>query len=124
MPAALAVLAAVVLYVTLPARLGRGAGKGLQLLEGLDHRPIVSVPVACELTGLTIANANSLVTQFPDLRLLGEITGRKRDHRFAYHPYLDLLAERETHDEPPAVTDTPPPRDDVCAAAVAAGAPR
>ena len=60
-------------------------------LEGIDHRPIVSVPVASELTGLTLANADTLVKQFTDLRLLGEITGRKRDRRFAYRPYFDLL---------------------------------
>jgi cell filamentation protein, protein adenylyltransferase len=97
----------------LTARLGRGAGKGLQLLEGLYHRPIVSVPVASELTGLTFANANTLVKQFTELRLLGEITGRKRGRRFAYHPYLDLLAEREPNDEPPAVTETIASRADV-----------
>jgi Fic family protein len=77
-------------------RLGRGAGRGLQLLEGLYHRPIVTVQTVAGLTGLAFANANALVGQLVELGLLSEITGRKRDRRFAYGPYLKLLADDET----------------------------
>ncbi|MDQ3701968.1 MAG: Fic family protein [Chloroflexota bacterium] len=73
------------------ARMGRGVGKGLQLLESLYQRPIVSVPVVSEVTGLAFANASALVRQLAGLGLLREITGRKRDRRFSYYSYLALF---------------------------------
>ncbi|MHB0877443.1 MAG: Fic family protein [Anaerolineae bacterium] len=75
--------------------LGRGAARGLLLLESLYHQPIVSVEVVGEVTGLTYPNANALVGQLVDMGLLTETTGRKRNRRFAYAPYLALFAESD-----------------------------
>ena len=74
-------------------RLGRASGKALQLLERLYFRPIVSVPAILEITGLSFANANSLARQLGTIGLLQETTGRKRNRRFSYHPYLELFEE-------------------------------
>lgn len=75
-------------------RLGRVSAKGLQLLERLYFRPIVSVQTIMEITGLSFANANSLARQFEKIRLLQETTGRKRNRRFSYDPYLRLFQDR------------------------------
>jgi len=76
-------------------RLGRASGKALQLLERLYFRPIVSVPAIMEMTGLSFANANSLARQLETVGLLRETTGRKRNRRFSYQPYLSLFGEEQ-----------------------------
>ena len=79
----------------LALQLGRGAARGLVLLESLYHQPLVSVEAVAEVTALKYPNANALVAQLVDMGLLAEITGRKRNRRFAYAPYLALFAEPE-----------------------------
>jgi len=71
--------------------LGRGARAGLQLLESLFQRPILSVQGASAASDLSFPNANRLVAELTDLGLLREITGRKRNRVFAYDAYLKLL---------------------------------
>ena len=56
-------------------------------------RPVISVQHASEVTGLAYPNANNLVSKFEELRLLREISGQKRNRRFAYEPYLQLFAD-------------------------------
>jgi Fic family protein len=70
---------------------GRGAQKALLLLEGLYFRPHLSVASAASITSLTFPNANSLVAQFVELGLLVEVTGRRRDRRFLFDPYVEIL---------------------------------
>jgi len=77
------------------SRLGRPSGKALQLLERLYFRPIVSVQAVADVTGLSFANANSLARQLETVGLLRETTGRKRNRRFSYHPYLTLFQEEQ-----------------------------
>lgn len=45
-----------------------------------------------DITHLTYPNANTLVSRFQELGLLHEVTGQRRNRRFAYKPYLDLLS--------------------------------
>lgn len=72
-------------------QLGTGASNALTLLESLYRRPIISVQRAVEVAHLAFPNANALVARMVKLGLLREISGRKRDRRFAYRPYLDLF---------------------------------
>ena len=72
-------------------RFGRGAQKALLLLEGLYFRPHLSVAAAASITGLTFPNANAMVAQFVELGLLVEVTGRRRDRRFLFDPYVEIL---------------------------------
>jgi Fic family protein len=76
-------------------RLGRGTARALKLLESFYFRPIVSVHSIATDTGLSYANANTLVKQFVEIGLLKETTGQKRHRRFAYDPYLTLFADSE-----------------------------
>jgi Fic family protein len=72
-------------------RLNRVSSKALQLLERLYFRPIVSVQAVTEITGLSFANANALAKQLETIGLLRETTGRKRNRRFSYEPYLEVF---------------------------------
>jgi Fic family protein len=81
----------------LTQRLGRTTSAGLTLLESLYARPVISVQRVVEVTGLAYANANKLVARFEDLGLLTESSGRRRDRRFSYQPYLDLFSDAETN---------------------------
>jgi predicted transcriptional regulator len=73
--------------------LGRGAGNGHRVLEYLFEHPIVSVNELCKLTGTTYPAANQMVDRLVDIGILLEITGRVRNRRFRYEPYVDLFAD-------------------------------
>ena len=73
--------------------LGASTAKALALLENLYWNPIVSVHHVTDVTQLAYANANRLVEKMVDMNILQEITGRKRDRRFAYDSYLKLFSE-------------------------------
>lgn len=74
-------------------QMGRGATKGLVLLEQLYSRPIVDVVAVSKMVDRSVANANDLVRELCEIGILKEMTGRKRDRRFAYSAYLDLFAD-------------------------------
>jgi Fic family protein len=65
-------------------KFGGSAGNALTLLEKLYWSPIISINHVAKVTNIAYANANKLVEKFLQMNLLREITGRKRDRRFAY----------------------------------------
>ena len=73
--------------------LGRGAGNGHTVLESLFDRPIVSVGNVRELTGTTYVAANTLVSRLAGLGILKEVTGRARNRRYRYDPYVRLFTD-------------------------------
>jgi len=73
--------------------MGRGAVNGLALLETFYSNPLISVESVSETTGLFYANANKLVKDLCKIGILEEITGRKRNRRFAYSSYLELFKD-------------------------------
>lgn len=77
----------------LQEQLKQKASVGLVLLDRLCLNPIVDVKLVADITGQSYANANLLVADFERLGLLRETTGRKRNRRFAYRPYLDLFGD-------------------------------
>ena len=78
-------------------QLGRAAGNGHRVHEALFHRPIVTVGVVQELTGLSFASANELVRRLAGIGVLREITGYSRNRRFQYDQYVRLFTG-ETED--------------------------
>jgi Fic family protein len=72
-------------------RLGRAAGNGHRVHETLFHRPIVTVGVVQELTGVSFAAANQLVARLGEIGILREITGFSRNRRFRYDEYVRLF---------------------------------
>ncbi len=72
---------------------GATAGRGARLLEHLCRHPTVGVNEVRALLGLSYPNANKLVDRFVRYGILAEITGRARNRRFLYKPYIDLFTE-------------------------------
>ena len=74
------------------AHLGRGAGTGLRLLEALYRRPLIDVPEAKTILGLTFQGANRLVRRLVGLGILEELTGQQRNRVFRCSEYANLFA--------------------------------
>jgi len=72
-------------------RLGRMAGNGHRVLERLYEKPIVSVEDVRAITGTTFQAANMIVQRLVGLGVLQEMTGRARNRRFLYAPYVNLF---------------------------------
>ncbi len=72
-------------------RMARGAANGHKVLERLFDRPILSVNDVREITGITFAAANNIVSRLVELGILSEITGNARNRRFSYAPYIALF---------------------------------
>jgi len=74
-------------------KFGTRSGNAINLLEHLYWNPIISVSSVMGITKLTYANANKLVRKFEAMELLTELTGKRRNRKFSYKPYLDLFRE-------------------------------
>ncbi len=83
------------LQAQIRTELGRRAGSGLTLLEGLFRRPIANVRRVQRVTGLSQPAANALTNAMAELGVLVEITGRRSHRVFTFQPYLSLFEERE-----------------------------
>jgi Fic family protein len=75
------------------AHLGRSAGSGHRVLESLYDRPITSVNDVAALLGASFPTANNVVARLVQLGILEEMTGRARNRRFRYAPYIALFNE-------------------------------
>ena len=75
------------------AKFGRAAGTGHKVLESLFDRPIVSVNDVRKLTGTAYVAANTSVARLVDIGVLQELTGRVRNRRFRYAPYIALFTD-------------------------------
>ena len=87
--------------------LGEGSSTNtLRLLDLLYERPMVDVNLVSEVLNLSFATANKLIEQLERLRLVREITGRKRDRIFRFQPYLDLFEDEEPRGQEGEVQET------------------
>lgn len=62
-------------------------------LENLFHRPVVTANDIAETLQISYPTANRLITQFCDINILEEKSGKNRNRVFAYVPYLEILNE-------------------------------
>lgn len=74
------------------------AGHALRLLPRLFYRPVVNVQQVAEIISTTYATANYLVSDLETIGVLTEITGRGRNRKYRFAPYLDLFTDRQTED--------------------------
>lgn len=74
-------------------KLGRAAKTGSRLLNALYPNPIINIKKVEELAGLSSPNAGKIVDSFQKIGILQEITGQKRNRRFLYKDYLELLSK-------------------------------
>mgnify|MGYP003346580943 CR=1 FL=1 len=77
-------------------KIPRRAGSALRLHEAFKARPILSVPEAARLTGLTFPTAASALKVLIDKGIARELTGKRRNRLFAYDRYLARLNEGTT----------------------------
>lgn len=75
---------------------------GLPLLDLLYARPLLNARSVERELGVTYATANRLLSLLTDLGVLEETTGRPRNRRFRYSPYLALFAESGGAEPDPA----------------------
>ena len=69
----------------------RSTVAALRLLERLPSNPVVTVPRASELLGVTAPPARKAVELLEELGVLGEVTGKQRGRVYAYREYLQTL---------------------------------
>lgn len=67
----------------------------IQLLDLLPSNPIVTVPSASKLLGLTVPPASKAISLLENLGILREITGKQRGRAYEYQEYLRILTEEE-----------------------------
>ncbi len=71
--------------------LGRGMPKGILLLNQLYTYPTVTIATVARFTSLTPKSASNLISRFVELGILEEVTGKKRNRRYRYTKYVNLL---------------------------------
>ena len=67
----------------------------IQLLERLPSTPVVTVPGASQLLGLTAPPTRKAIALLESLGVLREITGKRRGRVYAYNEYLQILTGDE-----------------------------
>lgn len=73
----------------------RTAGSLLMIQEALQAKPVTTVAILREATGLTTPTINSLLRELESRGIVKESTGRARDRVYVYRRYLDALAAEE-----------------------------
>jgi Fic family protein len=63
------------------------------ILEQLFYTPVVSIGPLAKQFDISYQASSTLVSQLENAGILKETTGRKRDKRFVYSDYLNILAE-------------------------------
>jgi len=71
--------------------MGSNAGSALRLLDYLYEQPIISVRLVEQHLKSSFVTANKMIERFIKLDILSETTGRQRNRRYAYAPYLALF---------------------------------
>lgn len=74
---------------------GEGKASG-NLLRSLDHlfaQPVTTPQLLASALAIQYATANNLIARLVDTGILAEMTGYRRNRRFAYRKYLDMFEE-------------------------------
>ena len=74
-------------------RLGRPSASGLAVHRALQRQPISTAASLAATTGLSPATVNKTLVHLERLRIVSELTNRKRGRVFSYTRYIDILNE-------------------------------
>jgi Fic family protein len=85
---------------------GKASGNLLRALDHLFAQPVTTPQFLASALGVRYATANNLIARLVDTGVLAEMTGYRRNRRFAYRKYLDMFEEAAT-DGPTRVGETP-----------------
>jgi len=66
---------------------------GIRLLRHLMQQPVIQVKDAARVLGASYNKANSLVASLVELGMLRQTSRGRRNRRFSYSDYIDILAE-------------------------------
>ena len=72
---------------------GRSAGSGLRVHQWLQERPVTDLRQTAERTGLSFPAVSAGMKLLEQLGIARELTGKRRNRRYAYAEYLDILNE-------------------------------
>jgi len=72
-------------------KMGRRSRKGLELLNELFKKPVITIKEAQAITGLSPKAANDLITVFVEQKILVETTGKQRNRIFVFEEYLKMF---------------------------------
>jgi hypothetical protein len=81
---------------------GRTSGNLLRALDHLFAQPVTTPQLLASALGIQYVTANNLVARLVDLGVLAEMTGYRRNRRFAYRKYLDMFEEETSPGLTPA----------------------
>jgi Fic family protein len=73
------------------AQLGRAAPSALAVHQALQRQPLATSAALVKATGFTPATVNKSLAHLQTLRIVKELTRRKRDRVFSYRRYVQLL---------------------------------
>lgn len=74
-------------------QLGRKAGSALRVHQTLKARPVHQLQDIAHSTGLSFPTVNAGMRLLIDLKIVREVTGKRRNRVFAYDGYLNVLNE-------------------------------
>jgi len=71
--------------------IGRAAGSALRVHQALLQKPVISIPNACQLSGVWATTATMVMKQLEKLGIVKEITGGRRNRLYNYVSYMKIL---------------------------------
>ncbi len=86
-----ALLALVTADRDLITSLGRATGSALMVHQALQRQPLATSAVLIKQTGLTAATVNKSLAHLRELKIVTELTQRRRGRVFSYRRYVKLL---------------------------------
>jgi Fic family protein len=68
-------------------------GSALRVHHALQQRPVASIPLLVQTTGLSAPTVSAALRMLAQLGIVRELTGKRRNRIFGYERYVSLLAE-------------------------------
>ena len=72
---------------------GKAAGSALRVHEALRRRPLTSLQDVASWTGLSFPAVATATALLESLKIVHEITGKKRNRVYVYSKYIEILGE-------------------------------
>ena len=72
---------------------GRNAGSILRILEALRERPLTPLSDVSQRSGISFPAAGTAMQRLVEMKIVRELTGKKRNRIFVYDKYLALLSQ-------------------------------
>ena len=73
--------------------LGRASANALRLLDLLYQKPLIKVPKVAINLGLSQPAARKAINNLQELKILTEISGKRRDRVYFYESYMGIIME-------------------------------